>query len=316
MATTKHAAVPSLMKAVRIAQYGGSEQLKYEEAPLPEIGPGYVLAKVRYAGVNPVDLKIREGDMRQHRPASFPLTLGQDFAGEIATGGGDSGGFRTGERVFGFGEGTYAEFTAAAITAIAAMPEKMEFAVAAALPTAGLTALQAIRDYVQPKPGTRILIHGAAGGVGSFATQIAKRWGAQVIGTAAGEDIVYLRSLGHVQVVDYKQERFEMVGQVDAVLDLVGGETATRSFAVVKKGGVMVSTVGGANAELAARAGIRGVNMVGKHSAADLSELAGLVERGDVKPRMGEVFPLEQAREAQDASQGGRANGKILLEVA
>jgi NADPH:quinone reductase-like Zn-dependent oxidoreductase len=316
MATTKHAAVPSLIKAVRIAQYGGSDQLKYEEIPLPEIGPGYVLAKVRYAGLNPIDWKIREGYMKNFRPVNFPLTLGQDFAGEIVVGGGDSGPFQTGERVFGFGDGTYAEFTAAAITGIAAIPGKMEFAVAAALPTSGLTALQAIRDYVQPKPGTRILIHGAAGAIGSFATQIAKRWGAQVIGTASGEDIVYLRSLGHVQVVDYKQERFESVGQVDAVLDLVGGETATRSFAVVKKGGVMVSTVGAANAELAARAGIRGVNMVSKGNAGDLSEIAGLVERGDVKPRMGEVFLLQQAREAQDASQQGRANGKILLKVA
>jgi len=316
MATTKHAAVPSLIKAVRIAQYGGSEQLKYEEAPLPEIGPGQVLAKVRYAGVNPIDWKIREGYIKEIRPASFPLTLGQDFAGEIVTGGGDSGGFRTGERMFGFGEGTYAEFTASSITDIAAIPEKMEFAVAAALPTAGLTALQAIRDYVQPRPGTRILIQGAAGSVGSFATQIAKRLGAQVIGTASGEDIVYLRSLGHVQVVDYKHERFESVGQVDVVLDLIGGETATRSVAVVKKGGVLVSTVGAANAELAAQAGIRAVNMVSKASSADLSEVAALVERGDVKPRMGEVFRLEQAREAQDASQQGRAKGKILLKVA
>jgi len=316
MATTKHAAVPSLIKAVRIAQYGGSDQLKYEEIPLPEIGPGYVLAKVRYAGLNPIDWKIREGYMKNFRPVSFPLTLGQDFAGEIVAGGGDSGRFQTGERVFGFGDGTYAEFTAAAITGIAAIPGKMEFPVAAALPTSGLTALQAIRDYVQPKPGTRILIHGAAGSVGSFATQIAKLWGAQVIGTASGEDIVYLRSLGHVQVVDYKQERFESVGQVDAVLDLVGGETATRSFAVVKKGGVMVSTVGAANPELAAQAGIRSVNMVSKGNAGDLSEIAGLVERGDVKPRMGEVFLLQQAREAQDASQQGRAKGKILLKVA
>jgi len=315
MATTKHAALPSLIKAVQIAQYGSSEQLKYEEAPLPEIGPGHVLAKVRYAGVNPIDWKIREGYMKQVHPASFPLRLGQDFAGEIVAGS-DSGLFRTGERVLGFGEGTYAEFTAAAITDIAAIPEKMEFAVAAALPTAGLTALQAIRDYVQPKTGTRILIHGAAGSVGSFATQIAKRWGAQVIGTASGEDIMYLRSLGQVQVVDYMHERFETVGQVDAVLDLIGGETAARSFAVVKHGGLIVSTVGGANAELAAQAGIHGVNMVAKRSAADLSELAGFVERGDVKPRMGEVFRLEQAREAQDASQEGRAKGKILLKVA
>jgi NADPH:quinone reductase-like Zn-dependent oxidoreductase len=191
----------------------------------------------------------------------------------------------------------------------------MEFAVAAALPTSGLTALQAIRDHVQPKPGTRILIHGAAGAVGSFATQIAKLWGAQVIGTATGEDLVYLRALGHVQVVDYKHERFETVGHVDAVLDLIGGETATRSFAVVKKGGVMVSTVGGANAELAAQAGIRGVNMGQERSAADLSELAALVAHGDVKPRMGPAFRLEEAREAQDASQQGRAKGKILLKV-
>src|SRR5271154_2441543 len=131
MATTKHAAVPSLIKAVRIAQYGGSEQLKYEEVLLPEIGPGHVLAKVRYAGVNPIDWKIREGDMKEFRPASFPLTLGQDFAGEIVAGGVDSGRFRTGERVFGFGEGTYAEFTAAPITLLAAIPEKIDFAVAA-----------------------------------------------------------------------------------------------------------------------------------------------------------------------------------------
>jgi NADPH:quinone reductase-like Zn-dependent oxidoreductase len=315
MATTKQAPVPSIMKAVRIAQYGGSEQLKYEEVPLPEVGAGHVLAKVRYAGVNPGDWKIREGYLKL-RPASFPLTLGQDFAGEIVTGGGDSGHFRTGERVFGFGEGTYAEFTVAAITDIVAIPEKMEFAVAAALPTAGLTALQAIRDYVHPRPGTRILIQGAAGSVGSFATQIAKRWGAQVIGTASGEDIVYLRSLGHVEVVDYKHERFESVGQVDAVLDLIGGETAARSFAVVKKGGVLVSPVHAANAEMAAQAGIRAVDVVVKWSAADLAELAGFVERGDVKPRVGEVFRLEQAREAQDASQQGRAKGKILLKVA
>jgi NADPH:quinone reductase-like Zn-dependent oxidoreductase len=315
MATPKQAALPTVIKAIRIAQYGGSEQLKYENIPMPEILPARALAKISYAGVNPIDWKIREGFMKQLHPVNFPLTLGQDFAGVVAVSGGEPGPFRTGERVFGFGDGTYAEFTAAAITDIAVIPEKIDFATAAALPTSGLTALQAIRDHVRPTPGSRILIHGAAGAVGSFATQIAKRWGAQVIGTASDEDIVYLRSLGHVQVVDYKHERFESVGTVDAVLDLIGGETATRSFAVVKKGGVIVSTVGAANPELAARAGIRGVNMGQQRSAADLAELASLVERGDVKPRIGEVFPLEQARDAQNASQKGRARGKILLKV-
>jgi NADPH:quinone reductase-like Zn-dependent oxidoreductase len=315
MATTRQGPMPGVQKAVRITEYGGAERLRYEDAPLPGIRPGHVLAKVHYAGVNPIDWKIREGFRRQVSPASFPLTLGQDFAGEIVACGGEAGFFRTGDRVFGFGDGTYSEFTAAAIADIAITPEKMDFAVAAALPTSGLTALQAIRDHVQPKPGTRILIHGAAGAVGSFATQIVKRWGAQVIGTASDEDIVYLRSLGHVQVVDYKHERFESVGVVDAVLDLIGGETATRSFAVLKKGGVMVSTVGAASAELAARAGVRAINMGQERSVADLSELAGFVERGEVKPRMGKIFPLEHAREAQDASQQGRAKGKLLIKV-
>jgi NADPH:quinone reductase-like Zn-dependent oxidoreductase len=316
MATTENAVAPCLIKAVRIAKYGGSEQLKYEEVPLPRLGPNHVLAKVRYAGVNPVDWKIREGDMKQVFAVSFPLTLGHDFAGEILNAGGDSGRFSTGERVFGFGDGTYAETTEAAISDIATIPEKIDFPVAAALPTAGLTALQAIRDYVQPKPGISILIHGAAGAVGSFATQIAIARSARVIATASGEDVAYLRSLGQVQVIDYKKERSEAVGQVDAVLDLIGGETATRSYAMVRKGGVMVSALGAANAELATLAGIRGVNVAMKRSAADLAELAGLVERGDVKPRMGQVFGLDQSREAQDTSQQGRAKGKILLRVA
>jgi NADPH:quinone reductase-like Zn-dependent oxidoreductase len=139
--------------------------------------------------------------------------------------------------------------------------------------------------------------------------------GAKVIGTASGEDVVYLSSLRQLQVIDFKHERFEAVGQVDAVLDLIGGETATRSYAVVRKGGVMVSTVGAANADLAARAGIRVVNVAMKRSATDLSELAGLVEHGDVKPRMGQAVRVDQAREAQDASQQGRVKGKILLRV-
>lgn len=315
MATTRQTVLPNLLRAVRITQYGGSEQLKYQDVALPQIGPDQIVAKVRFAGVNPIDWKIREGYFKDLFPATFPLTLGHDFAGEIANPGIDSDRFHAGERVFGFGEGTYAEFTVAAIADIAAIPETIDFAVAAALPTAGLTALQAIRDYVQPKPGTHILIHGAAGAVGSFATQIAKAYGAVVIGTASGEDILYLRSLGVVRVIDYKQERFEAAGQVDAVLDLIGGETAARSYAVVKKGGVMVSTLGASDAELAKRAGIRSANVAMKRSAGDLMELARMVERGDVKPRMGASFPLEQAREAQDASQEGRAKGKILLKI-
>ena len=135
MATTEHAVASSLIKAVRIAKCGGSVRLKYEEVPLPRLGPNRVLAKVRYAGVNPVDWKIREGSMKQVFPVSFPLT--RDFSGEIVNAGGDSGRFPAGERVFGFGHGTYAEFTEAAISDIARIPEKIDFPVAAALPRGG-----------------------------------------------------------------------------------------------------------------------------------------------------------------------------------
>ncbi len=316
MATTKHAAVPSLIKAVRIAQYGGSEQLKYEEAPLPEIGPGHVLAKVRYAGCEPDRLEnprrlheeVPPGELSADARAGF---RGRDRGGWRRLGPFPNGraGIRVRRRdVCGVhGGGDYRHRGDSGENGIRGGGGAADSGADGPAGNSRLCAAEAGNPDSDPRRGGR---------VGSFATQIAKRWGAQVIGTASGEDIVYLRSLGHVQVVDYKQERFETVGQVDAVLDLVGGETATRSFAVVKKGGVMVSTVGAANAELAARAGIRGVNMVSKGSAADLSELAGLVERGDVKPRMGEVFRLEQAREAQDASQQGRAKGKILLKVA
>lgn len=152
MATTKHSAEPSTIKAVRIAMFGGSEQLNYEDEALPGLGPGHVLAKVRYAGVNPIDWKIREGYMKQVFPVRFPFTVGHDFAGEIVDPGSDSITFSTGERVFGFADGSYAEFAAPAITDIRTIPDRIEIAVAAALPTAGLTALQAIRECIQPKP--------------------------------------------------------------------------------------------------------------------------------------------------------------------
>src|SRR5262249_29182370 len=152
--------------------------------------------------------------------------------------------FRIGDRVFGFAQGAYAEYAAVAESDVAAMPPPMDFVTAAALPTAGLTALQIMRDVVSARPGITILIHGAAGGVGSFRTQMAKSFGAKVIGTASGDDIDYLKSLHVDEIIDYKRERFEdKASAVDAVVDLVGGETLARSYAVVKKGGVLVTTV-------------------------------------------------------------------------
>jgi len=305
------------MKAIRIYEYGNADTLKLDEAPQLSIGDDQILVRVRDAGVNPIDWKIRQGHMKQVMPANFPLTLGQDFAGEVVERGKAVDQFAIGNRVFGFAQGTYAEYAAAPISTVAAMPQSMDFATAAALPTAGSTALQIIRDVVKAAAGITVLIHGAAGGVGSFASQIARNMGARVIGTATGPDLDYLKSLHVDEVIDFKRERFEeKASGVDAVVDLVGGETLARSYAVVKKGGVLVTTVQPVDESAAKQAGIRAVQMFMKRNAADLAELARLVEKGAVKPRLSQTMELKQAREAQELSETGRAQGKVVLKVA
>jgi NADPH:quinone reductase-like Zn-dependent oxidoreductase len=305
------------MKAIRIHQYGDASTLKLEETPSLSIADDQVLIRIHDAGVNPIDWKIRQGYMKQVRPASFPMTLGQDFAGEVVDGGSSVTQFAVGDRVFGFAQGTYAEYAAAPVTMIAAIPNSIDFTTAAALPTAGSTALQIIRDVVAATPGMSILIHGAGGGVGSYASQIAMNLGARVIGTATGADIEYLKALGVDEVIDYKRERFEdKAAGLDAVVDLVGGETLSRSYAVVKKGGVLATTVQPIDESSARRAGIRAVQVIMRRNAADLSELAQLVEKGALKPRLDKTMTLSQAREAQELSETGKTQGKVILKVA
>lgn len=305
------------MKAIRIHQFGDANTLKLEDAPNISIGDDQLLVRVRAAGVNPIDWKIRQGYMKDVMPTQFPLTIGQDFAGEVVDKGKSITQFTKGDRVFGFAEGSYAEYAAAQASRVANIPGGMDFATAAALPTAGLTALQIIRDFVGAKPGMTILIHGAAGGVGSFASQIAKNSGARVIGTATGSDIEYLKSIGVDEVIDYKRERFEdKVRNVDAVVDLVGGDTNARSYGVVKRGGVLVSTVQPPDEAAAQRAGIRAQHIVMKRNSADLFELAQLVAKGALKPRMDKTMSLGEAKEAQQLSETGKTDGKVILKVA
>jgi NADPH:quinone reductase-like Zn-dependent oxidoreductase len=305
------------MKAIRIHQYGDASTLKLEEIPRLSIADDQILIRIRDAGVNPIDWKIRQGYLKQVMPAHFPITLGQDFAGEVIETGKEVPQFAAGDRVFGFAQGTYAEYAAAPASTVAAIPNSLDFATAAALPTAGSTALQIVRDVVAAKPGMTILIHGAAGGVGSYVSQIAKNLGARVIGTASGADIEYLKSLGVDEVVDYKRDRFEdKATGIDAVVDLVGGETLARSYAVVKKGGVLATTVQPIDESAAKRAGIRAVQVIMTRKAADLAELARLVQEGALKPRLGETMDLTQAREAQELSENGKTHGKVILKVA
>jgi len=305
------------MKAIRIHEYGDASTLKLEEIPHLSIADDQILVRIHDVGVNPIDWKIRQGYMRQVRPATFPITIGQDFAGEVVEVGKAVNQFAVGDNVFGFAQGTYAEYAAAPLCTVAAIPKSIDFATAAALPTAGLTALQIIRDIVAAKSWIRVLIHGAAGGVGSYASQIAKNLGARVIGTATGADIEYLQSLGVSEVIDYKRERFEdKAAEVDAVVDLVGGETLARSYAVVKKGGVLATTVQTVDESAAKRAGIRAVQVVMKRNAADLSELVRLVEKGALKPRLDKTMRLSEARQAQELSETGKTQGKVILKVA
>jgi NADPH:quinone reductase-like Zn-dependent oxidoreductase len=291
--------------------------LKLEDMPHLSTANDQILVRVHDAGVNPIDWKIRQGYLKQVMPAHFPLTIGQDFAGEVAERGKAVSGFQVGDRVFGFAQGAYAEYATAPVSTVARIPDALDFVTAAALPTAGSTALQIIRDVVKARPGTTILIHGAAGGVGSFASQIAKNMGAHVVGTASGDDIDYLKSIGVSDVIDYKRERFEeKVSEADAVVDLVGGETLKRSYDVVKRGGTLATTVQPIDESAAERAGIHAVHVVMRRNAADLAELAGLLERGAVTPRLGRTMALSQAREAQELSEQGRTHGKVILKVA
>lgn len=305
------------MKAIRIHQFGDASTLKLEEAPPLSIADDQVLVRVRDAGVNPIDWKIRQGYLKNVMPASFPMIIGQDFAGEVSQRGKSVNQFAAGDRVFGFAQGSYAEYAVAPVSTVASLPGSIDFATAAALPTAGSTALQIVRDVVDPKAGKTILIQGAAGGVGSYATQISQYLSLRVIGTASGDDLDYLQSLGVAVVIDYKRERFEdTVRGVDAVIDLVGGETLARSYAVVKPGGVLATTVQPVDEAAAKRAGIRAVQVIMKRDAKDLTELAHLVEQGAVKPRLAQRMDLNQAKEAQELSESGRTHGKVILKVA
>lgn len=306
------------MKAIRIHSYGNADLLKFEEAPQPDIKPDEVLVRVRDAGVNPVDWKTREGQFKDIWSSPFPLTMGQDFSGEVLRVGSAVKRFLPGERVVGFAQGSYAEISVATENRIVKIPDSISDDVAASLPTAGITAYQAVVKLARASQGKTLLIHGAAGGVGSFATQIAVQQGAKVLGTASEKDLPYLRQLGVERAIDYRNERFEdIVKDVDAVIDLVGGETQKRSFSVLKKNGILVTTVGFEDPDLPKRLGVHAIELVSDLNATgDLEAVVKLAEQGILKSRLAQIIPLERAKDAQQMSESGKARGKIILKVA
>lgn len=283
---------------------------------MPRAHAGEVLVGIHAVGVNPVDWKIREGLLARVAPRALPFTLGQDLAGRVISLGEDVTSIEASDTVYGFASGAYAEYAVVSPSMIASKPRTVHDTVAAALPTPGLTALQTVRDAIQPQQGQTVLIHGAAGAVGSIAIQLCRSRGASVAATAASRDAAYLNQLGVAEVIDYHTERFEdRVKPVDAVIDLVGGDTLARSLAVLRKGGVVATTVGPLDPAGITRHGVRGIHIVMQKNASDLEELARLVDEGIVKPRPVRVLPLAEARAAQDLIQSGRSSDKLVLQT-
>lgn len=306
------------MKAVRIHQYGGPEELKYEETADPVLNPDDVLIKIYATSINPVDWKIRQGHRKN--TSQFPLILGRDVSGVIEKVGDSVANFQPGDEVYANPDisrpGTYAEYVAVRASEIALKPVTIGHELAAAIPLAGLTAWQGLFDQGELKSGQKILIHGAAGGVGNMAVQLAKWKGAYVIGTASESNISFLKDLGADEVIDYRQEDFsEKLKDLDVVFDTIGGEVQTKSLKVLKPGGILVSTVGIQDEAALKAKGIRGAQY-GTHPSADnLQALAQLVDAGKIRPIVSRIFPLKEIQEADRISEEGHTRGKIVLMV-
>ncbi len=307
------------MKAVRIHQFGGPEVLRLEETPMPEPADGEVLIRVQAASVNPVDYKIRNGGYPRVKQDQLPITMGRDVAGVIERCGRAVDGFSPGEAVFALlpqGRGGFAEFVAVTSTDCAKAPERIDATQAAAVPLAGLTAWQGLFDQGDLKGGERVLIHGAAGGVGHFAVQFAKAKGATVIATARGEDRSFLQSLGADEVIDYETGRFEdAVEPVDVVFDLVGGQTQDRSWRVLKAGGAMISTLQAPSPEKAAEHHAKAAHYMAEPNGRELEDIAALIDQGEVTPMIDRIYDLEAAVEAETRLENEHVRGKIVLEV-
>jgi NADPH:quinone reductase-like Zn-dependent oxidoreductase len=308
------------MKAVRVHEYGGPEVLKYEDAPKPTPAADEVLVRVHAAGVNPVDWKVRGGHAKGRLNYKMPFIPGWDVSGVIEAAGSAAKRLKAGDVVYSrpdiSRDGGYADYIVVRESEVALKPKSVDHITAAAIPLASLTAWQALFDAARLTAGQSVLIHGAAGGVGTFAVQFAKLKGARVIGTASKKNHEYLRSLGADEVIDYTMTRFEdVVHHVDAVVDTITGETADRSWQVIKRGGVYVSILAPPSPEKASAHGVRAEHVFVQPRVDQLDEIGKLVDAGKVRVIIEQVFPLSEARAAQQSSATGHTRGKIVLRV-
>ena len=305
----------TVMQTIQAQDYGGPEVLVPTQVPLPEPNADQVLIQLRAAGVNPADWKYRSGAFKQFVPLQFPWTPGMEGAGNVQAVGINVTGFKKGQAVYGIVTGGYAEYALAQAGDIQPKPESVTFEEAASLPVGVLTAWAAVIDTANVQAGQSVLVHGGAGGVGSYAVQLARWKGAHVTTTVSAKNVEFVRSLGAENVIDYNATRFEdVVRGADVVIDTVGGDLHARSFQVIHPGGIFV-TVAGRLAEDAGRAQNIRAASAGRAPTENLKKINELVEAGQLKPVPGTLFPLEQAQQAQELSQTGHGRGRIILQM-
>jgi NADPH:quinone reductase-like Zn-dependent oxidoreductase len=331
------------MKALVFKRYGGPDQIAFTDLSRPAPGPDEILVQVHAAGLNPVDHKIRKGELKVFLPMQLPATLGSDLAGVVVEVGHHVTRFKPGDAVFastfGTHSGALAEFAVVPESAAALKPASLDFVQAASIPMVGLTSWQALKERAHLERGQKVFIPAGAGGIGTFAIQLAKHLGAKVATTTSAGNVELVRSLGADEVIDYQKQKFEEVlRDCDVALGTVPGESLEKSFEILKPKGAVVSLVGppdvafgrtrGMNAlilsvlwllsrkvhRLARRRDIGYSFLFAHPDGGQLAKIAALLEAGTIRPVIDKVFPFDQAKEALAYLERGRAKGKVVVQ--
>ncbi len=311
------------MKKVIYNKYGPPEVLEVVEADPPEPLAGRALIKVEAAGVNPVDYKIRNGSMKLIMPGKFPRTPGGEIAGTVEKTGPGSSFFKPGDRVFammGTPQGGYAQYVAIKENLLCPIPQRLSFEEAAAIPLAGLTALQSLRDKGRIIKGMRVLVNGASGGVGSYAVQIAKAYHAHVTGVCSARNVSFVQDLGADEILDYEKVDFTRMDNVyDIVVDAVGKKDFSSCRKILKTGGVFISTL--PHPMILFRQALnflfskKAYFVICKSRAKDLVFLSRLVDENKLKPCIEKIYTIDDAASAHHHVESGRVRGKLVLKM-